>query len=327
MDSGILFSFVVPVFNVEEYVSACLESILGQTYPHVEVIVIDDGSTDGSSDILDEYALRDPRIQVVHKANGGVSAARNDGIALCSGDFIIFADADDIVSHRLCEQVLAALGTEPDIDMVQFGMERFCQEEDIRKEPEAAPQIQVLSQRQALQSMIRYEQIRNEACGKALRRETVQQLAFLVGRAMAEDICYAFRCMDRIRKCAYLNSSLYFFRVRENSATHTYSKKHFWDRISTCDETYQLITSGYPDLIPAMSRRYSWDLMLLFNECYNCPECKDVCDAIVTRMKTVAPANIEKPKTAVLHWLFLRCRRIYILLFSLRSVLKRSENE
>ncbi len=323
MDRGILFSFVIPVYNVDEYIDACMESILQQTYPNIEVIAIDDGSTDRSSKILDEFSLRDQRVKVVHKANGGVSSARNDGILLCTGDFVIFVDADDMISDRLCEQVLAVLVAEPDIDIVQFNVGLFYRDEDLSKEVGIALKVEIFNRLQAFQSMIRYEKIRHEVWGKALRREIVQQVTFTVGRAMSEDICYTFRCIDKICKCAYTDSVLYFYRARANSATHTYNKKHFQDRLCTCDETYHLITEAYPELAPAISRRYSWDLMMLFNECQKHSECKDICDAIATRMKTVAPAKIEKPKTAVLHWLFLHCRWIYTLLFSLKSIRKR----
>ena len=90
-------SIIVPVYNVEKYLPKCIESILNQTYTNLEVILIDDGSTDSSGKICDEYARRDGRIKVIHKENGGNSSARNAGLDCCTGDFLAFVDSDDII--------------------------------------------------------------------------------------------------------------------------------------------------------------------------------------------------------------------------------------
>lgn len=105
-DSSPLISIIVPVYNVEPYVSKCLESILRQTYQNIEIIIIDDGSTDGGSDICDAYAHKDKRIKVIHQSNEGVSGARNVGLRIAKGEFIGFVDSDDWIEADMYEYLL-----------------------------------------------------------------------------------------------------------------------------------------------------------------------------------------------------------------------------
>lgn len=99
-------SIIVPVYNVDKYLPQCLDSILAQTYPDFEVLLVDDGSTDGSGTICDNFALKDSRIQVFHKANGGVSSARNLGLDNASGEWVVFVDSDDWLSEIYCETLI-----------------------------------------------------------------------------------------------------------------------------------------------------------------------------------------------------------------------------
>jgi len=100
-----VISVIVPVYNVEKYLRACLDSIVNQTMREIEIICVDDGATDSSGQILDEYAARDSRIRVVHKTNGGLASARNAGMAIAHGKYVLFVDSDDYLSTTLCERV------------------------------------------------------------------------------------------------------------------------------------------------------------------------------------------------------------------------------
>lgn len=113
--TGIRISIIVPVYNTEAYLSACADSLLAQTHEDLELIFVDDGSTDGSSALLDSYAKKDPRVRVIHRPNGGVSAARNCGIEAATGDFIGFVDSDDTVEPNYCEALLRAFSEHPEI--------------------------------------------------------------------------------------------------------------------------------------------------------------------------------------------------------------------
>ena len=113
--TGTRISIIVPVYNTEAYLPACVESLLAQTHRDLELIFVDDGSTDGSAAILDAYAARDGRVRVIRKENGGVSSARNAGIAAATGDYIGFVDSDDKVEPTYCETLLRAFKDHPEI--------------------------------------------------------------------------------------------------------------------------------------------------------------------------------------------------------------------
>ena len=108
-----LISIIVPVYNAQNYLPRCVQSLLAQTFSQIEIILIDDGSTDSSLDICRQLASTDPRITVYHQANMGVSAARNQGLLLASGDFIMFVDSDDYVDSTICQTLIEALESNP----------------------------------------------------------------------------------------------------------------------------------------------------------------------------------------------------------------------
>lgn len=104
-----LVSVIVPVYNVENHVEKCLVSIMNQTYQHLEILVIDDGSTDDSGVICDRMAAEDSRIRVVHQKNAGVSSARNKGLDICSGSYVLFVDSDDWIEPEMVELMVSAI--------------------------------------------------------------------------------------------------------------------------------------------------------------------------------------------------------------------------
>lgn len=115
-----LISVIIPVYNIEEYISKCIDSVAGQTYRNIEIILVDDGSKDGSGQICDEYAKADNRIKVVHKQNGGLSSARNAGLDIAKGDYITFADGDDFIENTTYEENIKYLIADDTIDAVQY---------------------------------------------------------------------------------------------------------------------------------------------------------------------------------------------------------------
>ena len=117
-------SVIIPVYNIERYIGKCLDSIVGQTLKEIEIIVVDDGSTDDSSRIIDRYARTDSRIVAIHKTNGGVVSARNCGIAQATGLYILFVDGDDHLAPDACERLLRkAQATSADMVIMRFDIE------------------------------------------------------------------------------------------------------------------------------------------------------------------------------------------------------------
>ena len=118
-----LVSVIIPVYNVQQYLPQCLESVCNQTYSRIEIIVVDDGSKDTSGTIADEYAEKDERITVIHKANGGLSSARNEGIDHAKGEYYLFVDSDDYIDPETVERLLGAM-LKQDAQLVECGMRK-----------------------------------------------------------------------------------------------------------------------------------------------------------------------------------------------------------
>ena len=109
---NLLVSVIVPIYNVEKYLRKCVDSILNQTYKNLEIILVDDGSPDNCGNICDEYALSDSRIRIIHKKNGGLSDARNAGLDIARGNYILFVDSDDYIDETMVEKLYEALEKE-----------------------------------------------------------------------------------------------------------------------------------------------------------------------------------------------------------------------
>jgi glycosyltransferase involved in cell wall biosynthesis len=118
-------SIIVPIYNKEKYLVECIESVLTQTYSDFELILVNDGSTDSSGEICDRYAVRDSRVKVCHKTNGGVSSARNAGVDVSSGEYLGFVDADDMLVSRMYEVLVANL-EQYDADISICGVNGSC---------------------------------------------------------------------------------------------------------------------------------------------------------------------------------------------------------
>ena len=143
-----LISVIVPVYKVEKYLKRCVDSILAQTYPCLEVILVDDGSPDGCPAICDEYAREDRRVRVIHKENGGLSDARNAGIDAAKGKFLGFVDSDDYVHPRFYELLLQAL-KEEGADIAGCDVKKVCETEKIKETEKQPVQRAVYSGRES----------------------------------------------------------------------------------------------------------------------------------------------------------------------------------
>ncbi len=211
-------SVIVPIYNTQDYLRECIESLLNQTYKHLEIILIDDGSTDKSPEICDEYALRDDRIRVVHKTNEGVSAARNDGIRLATGDYIAFVDSDDIVDIQMFDSLVNnAQKHGAEISMCNFG----AAGRDIAEEPHG---IVCMDSYRALKHLY----LDMDICfvsfwGKIFRRDFFDDITIPSVRC-AEDNYILYKLILKAEKLVFDKKKMYHYRYRENSATKTFDE-------------------------------------------------------------------------------------------------------
>ena len=250
-----MISVVVPVYNVRPYLEQCVDSILTQSYADLDVILVDDGSTDGSSDVCDRCAEGDSRVKVIHKSNGGLSDARNVGVKAAVGEWIYFADSDDWLDSDAV-RLLYEFAVAHDCDVVQGGLYYvypdylLCRNVS-RKERTRS----VLGRHEAMRELIINDRVKNFAWGKLYKAELIKDLDFPEGKFF-EDCFWQHRVVDRVRRYGIIDSPLYFYRQRHDSISGGMSDDNRTDLLDGYRERYDFIQRKYPDLQNIMKQKY-----------------------------------------------------------------------
>ena len=171
-----LISVIVPVYNVEEYVEKCVLSIINQTYKNLEIILVDDGSTDNSGKICDEIAIKDNRIKVIHKKNGGLSDARNVGIDIAKGDYLGFVDSDDYIDYNMYEELFDVIKCH-DVDIVYSNFQTEYLDGRIEGCGKNSGQIYIRSSLDVLRDMM-WDKLNCSSCTKLFKRTVFSEYKF-----------------------------------------------------------------------------------------------------------------------------------------------------
>lgn len=226
-----MISIIVPVYNVKKYLQKCVESLLGQTYTDFEILLIDDGSTDGSSEICDQLREADSRIRVFHKENGGLSDARNFGIEHAQGEFLLFIDSDDMIHPDFCK-VLMDAQKKYNAEIVSTEMLEFQTDEElvkVRSENKGYSEI-VFRHNEILKEYFSpsNHEIYHGLCMKMHKRELFDNLWFEKGR-LHEDLYITYRLLDRCKTFVYVDVPYYFYLQHDKSIMHNYKEKNFVD--------------------------------------------------------------------------------------------------
>lgn len=198
-----LVSVIIPVYNIPEYVLKCLESIARQSYENLEIIVVDDGSTDESGKICDEFSKQDKRVTVFHQKNGGLSSARNFGILKAKGEFIALIDGDDFVKKDFIQAMVNVM--KDDVDVAICGYDEFVPEGETLSGGETAARL-----------LIKQENMEIVAWNKLYRRELFSEIKYPVGKNH-EDSLTTYKILAAARKVVYVPKSLYCYIKRAGS--------------------------------------------------------------------------------------------------------------
>ena len=230
-------SVIVPVYNVKNYLERCLDSILGQTYTNIEVILIDDGSTDGSNKLCEKYSYLDNRVKVIHKANGGLSSARNVGIKVATGDFIAFVDSDDWISEDAYEYMLDLL-LRNQADAVQCGFIKTNNKTEIKEEQE---QIVIYNNKDVCQFYMNYStETGSYSVWKFLyKKKLIKDIFFREGK-INEDIDFNYKVLNRCKKLVVSNQIKYFYFQNGNSLSTGGLKFKDYDLYEAAEELFRL---------------------------------------------------------------------------------------
>ncbi len=227
-------SVIIPVYNTAAYLRRCLDSVVAQSYPHLEVILVDDGSTDASPAICDGYAERDSRVKVIHKANGGVSSARNAGMDMATGDYIAFADSDDFCDANVYATMAEMLNSGADIAIIGLAQEA----ESGEFVPYCKPGKRLTFGRdEMIRHMLENKYYTCAAWDKMFRREAVEGIRWDESVSHNEDLLFLYEVMKGCERAEYTSEVGYYYCANEGSAVHSkFSKKKMtmidvWDRI------------------------------------------------------------------------------------------------
>lgn len=217
-------SIIVPVYNVEEFLAECIESILHQTLQDIEIILVDDGSTDGSGSICDEYRKLDERVRVIHKSNGGLSSARNAGIEEASGKYIAFVDSDDYVDTDMYKVMTdAADRYNADIVVCQHYQNENGHKIFKGKQLESAV---MYHHDEALDNLVIETQMTSYAWDKLYRRKLFDGIRFPLNRYF-EDFAVSYRLFDLADKVCQIPDALYYYRIVSTSISHSFSSDNW----------------------------------------------------------------------------------------------------
>ena len=254
-----LISIIVPIYRVEQYLDACVQSLINQTYPDLEIILVDDGSPDNCGAICDDYAAKDPRIKVIHKENGGLSDARNAGMAISTGAYLSFVDSDDLLPYDAL-QVMVDIALRENVELVIGGHARF--EEEPTAEAIVSGAVRLMNSEEAMADMLK------NGCAswaRLYRREIHIDIPFPKGE-INEDEAIVLRILEKCSRVAITDTIVYHYRCRPESITTTNfsAKKLIWAK--HCKNNMQLIQSRHPSLCALAADRYRGSLFFLLSE-------------------------------------------------------------
>ncbi len=293
-----LISVIVPIYNVEQYLDKCVESIVNQTYKNLEVILVDDGSTDDSGQKCDNWAEKDTRVKVIHKANGGLSDARNVGIKEASGNLIGFVDGDDYIEKQMYERLqqnLTKYKADISICNVQYVDEQgnylpsYFKGE---KEP-----LRVLEQKTALYLLIEDASIQSFAWNKLYRASLFKEVQYPKGKVL-EDRATTYKLFDKAGKVVDDRTVGYNYVQRKDSIMHTYSHMAIKDELEAIHERQEYLEK-YEELEEILMLNYLYSVVNIFRSYYGENRRDETLDEILAKEWMVYRMHYPKYQKAL----------------------------
>ena len=264
-------SIIVPVYNVEQYLERCVESILKQTMTNFELILINDGSSDNSGQVCDELAKRDSRIVVYHKENGGLSDARNYGIDKATSDYVGFVDSDDFVDEDMYEILLS--------NLLKYDSEiSFCRLNDVYNDEiikdNTGNNPYLMNSEQAIKMILEAKIFSVTAVNKLYKKSLFDQIRFEKGK-IAEDAFIMVDLLSRCEKIAATEAKKYYYMHRENSITTQKFTPKFLNVIEAYEKNAKIISEKYPNLKYQADTRICWAYFYVLDRLLKDEEYKD----------------------------------------------------
>lgn len=257
-------SIVIPVYNVEKYLSECLDSVINQTYKNLQIILVDDGSTDSSGKICDVYAEKDNRITVVHQKNAGAGAAKNTGLELIDGDYFSIIDSDDYIELDMYEKMVNSL-EKYNADIVQCLFRNvYVNDSFDRKYKIKGNYPKVLTSKSFLKEYL-YDWKYAIFANKVFKSSLLKEIRFPVGRKI-DDEFFTYKLVCNAKKVVNIDNILYNYRMRKTSVMNENdTDRLIYDRIDCFIERYNYVS----DIYPSLKKKYNlklYDDLLYFKD-------------------------------------------------------------
>lgn len=320
-----MVSVIVPVYAVEKWLPVCVDSLVKQTYPELEIILVDDGSPDRCPEICEEWAKRDGRIRVVHKQNGGLASARNAGMDVMTGDLFMFVDSDDSIDLDTVQCMVD--GLKDGADIVCVGLKKVFSNTE-RTEPDLYTPGEY-GREEALKHLLLWDgAVRSYACGKLYRGELARDLRFVEEIKYGEDTPFVYKALSRAERICQLPAVKYNYLQRADSlvgTTYTSKKLHAIKAAQIVSEQCKRdfpALSDYADYHVAMDCYIVLGGLMLARAEKKYPEdCRFLCDTM-KRYPARLIARKNSWKRGLFYGMAWRFPKVYRVKAAIKKVLK-----
>lgn len=240
-----LLSVIVPVYKVEAYLDRCVESIVGQTYKNLEIILVDDGSPDRSGEICDKWAAKDGRVKVIHKENGGGAAARNTGMYVMTGDLVAFVDSDDYIAPGMYEYLFGLLeGYGADIAECNYCI---TERDDEPLDTSEIADVHEYTAGEAMREHIADKAFKQSVVNKLYQRKVLDSVRFTEGK-MIDDEFFTYLAIGNAKKLVHSDKVMYAYRQQNDSVMHRVFSLNRIQAVEAKLERLEYVTKAFPSL-------------------------------------------------------------------------------
>lgn len=299
-------SIIIPVYNVEQYLQSCVQSVITQTYQDLQVILVNDGSTDSSGALCDQLAKQDKRIQVLHKKNGGLSDARNAGLKVATGDYVAFLDSDDVYLLNDGLKLLMALAQAEQPDVLLFqAVDVYPNHQSVRKAYDE-DYMAIHSGTEVFAQLVRTQSFNMSACFQLIRRELLEQHQIYFEKGLlSEDVDWSLRLWQYVSKVRAINLPLYGYQHREGSISTTYTIRN----LRSYERIFAKFVQLYNDrVVDAHTELYWKTVMGYLAQMYT--SCLYACGQIARKDKLEAYAILKRYATLLEHSISIKSDRV-----------------
>ena len=295
MDNKELISVIVPVYNVRTYLEKCFDSVAGQSWRNLEIILVDDGSTDGSGELCEELAGRDSRVRVIHKKNGGLGSARNAGIDAAKGVLLSFVDSDDWIEPGMYDAMTEIMHRE-NAQIIACGIKRVSETGAVSYYQDDLEERAVYTREEALIELPKNERLSNSMCNKLFRRETIKGL-HINEHIFYEDNPFTPQCFARAERVAYTAEPFYCYFERVGSISRKGFSVREFDRVTADRMRLDFYREHFPQCEFAAAIAYIGSGLKVYYQSRDCQEARERREQLREELKRTIRSYPELPFT------------------------------